>query len=32
LQRGIESLYSFDDDFARLDWVTRLDTAAAPFD
>lgn len=28
---GIEYLYSFDDDFDQLDWVTRLDTADNPF-
>jgi hypothetical protein len=28
---GLEYLYSFDDDFDRFDWVTRLDTADNPF-
>jgi len=27
----IQYLYSFDDDFDRLDWITRLDTADNPF-
>ncbi|WP_311173945.1 type II toxin-antitoxin system VapC family toxin [Halobellus ordinarius] len=30
-REGIEYLYSFDDDFDGLDWVTRLDTADNPF-
>lgn len=29
---GIEYCYSFDDDFDALDWLTRLDTAANPFE
>jgi hypothetical protein len=28
---GIEYLYSFDDDFDALGWITRLDTADNPF-
>ncbi|MFT4922005.1 MAG: putative nucleic acid-binding protein, partial [Haloarculaceae archaeon] len=28
---GIEYLYSFDDDFDQLGWITRLDTADNPF-
>lgn len=30
-RKGIEYLYSFDDDFDSLDWITRLDTADNPF-
>lgn len=28
---GVEYLYSFDDDFDVLEWITRLDTAETPF-
>lgn len=28
---GVEYLYSFDDDFDSLDWITRLETADNPF-
>lgn len=28
---GVEYLYSFDDDFDRVEWITRLDTADNPF-
>lgn len=28
---GIEHLYSFDDDFDALEWITRLETAENPF-
>lgn len=31
-REGIEYLYSFDDDFDTLDWITRLDGAVDPFD
>jgi len=30
-REGIEYLYSFDDDFDSLDWVTRLNTADNPY-
>lgn len=30
-REGIESLYSFDDDFDAVDGITRLDTADDPF-
>jgi predicted nucleic acid-binding protein len=29
---GIEYLYSFDDDFDRVEWITRLDTATDPYE